>query len=102
MLGGGENEDGEMNAEANATASALITSVFAATVKLPSFYQANAQFWFDSAESQFRLKNIKDDTMMFDYVMSSLPEEVAMQVIPATRNKSYEELKKALLGVFWF
>ena len=78
----GGKDERVMNPEKNM--SALLTTVFAAAVKLPSFYQANAQFWFDSAESQFRLKSIKDETTMFDYVMSSLPEEVAMEVIPAT------------------
>ena len=74
-----------VNTNHELNASALMTSVFAVTIKLPSFYQVNAQFWFDSAESQFRLKGIRDETTKFDYVMSSLPEEVAMQVIPATR-----------------
>ena len=55
MSGVDEVEDGE-NASGIATAKELFTSVFAAMVKLPSFYQENTQFWFDSAESQFRLK----------------------------------------------
>ena len=82
----GAAENGE-NAPGETAMKELFTSVFAATVKLPVFYQDNTQFWFDSAESQFRLKSISDNTTKFDHVMSSLPEEVAMQVIPATRRK---------------
>ena len=75
-------------------------AVFAATVKLPQFYSLAPGFWFDSAESQFCLKKIVDNQTKFDYVMASLTEEIALQVIPAMRGKSYTALKEALLEVF--
>ena len=80
--------------------SEFVSSVFATSVKVPQFYKENARFWFDGLESQFRLKKVSDDTTKFDHVMSALPEEVAMQVMPAIRSKRYEELKEALLNVY--
>ena len=77
-----------------------LVTVHAATVKLPGFYTLAPGFWFDSAESQFRLKKIDSEQTKFDHVMASLSEEIALQVIPATREKSYATLKAALMEVF--
>ena len=75
-------------------------SVYTTVIKLAKFYQHAPEFWFAQIESQFRVKGISVDETMFYYAVAALPQEVALQVMPAVKSKSYITLKMALLAAF--
>ena len=59
--------------------------VFAAAVKLPSFYMMMPSFWFIQAEGQFATKGVEDGAIKFHYVVGALPQDVALRVMPVLR-----------------
>ena len=76
----------------------------AVAVKLPEFYKSNPDMWFASAEAQFILANITEESTKYYNVIKRLDESVAVAVskytskIPAA--DPYTKLKAALIKHF--
>lgn len=70
-------------------------------VKLPTFWPSRPAAWFRIAESKFRLRNITDETVKFDHLLSALPEDVISSVLDVVEqigdNQPYTQLKDRLL-----
>jgi len=70
-------------------------------VKLPSFWPSRPAAWFRLAESRFRLRNITEELVMFDHLLSALPEDVISSVLDILEEVGEEEpysiLKERLL-----
>ena len=73
----------------------------ATTIKLPNFWTACPLAWFAQAEAQFNTKNIRTDVTKFEYVITSLPQEVILTVLDIIQNppqqNAYSALKQALI-----
>ncbi len=75
-------------------------------MKLPLFWVDNPRMWFQTAEAQFRIKNITHSLTKFDHVLARIPSELmisladVLKAAMATVNPSkdpYQELKDRLL-----
>lgn len=73
----------------------------ATSIKLPNFWTACPLAWFAQAEAQFNTKNIRLDITKFEYVITSLPQEVILSVLDIIQNppqqNAYSVLKQALI-----
>ena len=72
--------------------------------KTPTFCTSQPEVWFAQAEAQFTLRGITADETKYFYVLSSLDEEMATQLLdlissPATDNK-YITFKDHLMSTF--
>lgn len=70
-------------------------------IKLPQFWSNTPATWFILAEAQFDLNELLSDANKFNYVVSSLPQDVAESITdilekPPNNNK-YVQLKKVLI-----
>ena len=86
--------------DASATTPAAPT-IAAVSVKLPPFWPQDPEVWFAQVEAQFTTKRVTVQKTKFDYVISSLSPEVAMEVRdlllkPPTDNP-YNTLKAQLI-----
>jgi hypothetical protein len=50
-------------------------------IKLPAFWTTRPRAWFTYIESRFHLKNIADEQIQFDHVLSALPEDMVGQIL---------------------
>lgn len=71
-------------------------------VKLPSFWPARPVAWFHLVESRFRLRRIVDETVMFDHLLSALPEDIIASILDVLetvgeQEEPYTALKERLL-----
>ena len=65
--------DADNNAPAVAPAAAAnVGAVYAATVKLPDFWQHNPRSWFQYIEAQFQLRGITQDVTKYFHVVAAL------------------------------
>lgn len=81
------------------TAAATISKV---SVKLPQFWKDSPELWFITAESNFDLAGIVQDSTKYNHVISKLDPEVLREVrdivsAPPDRNK-YSTVKNALIS----
>lgn len=76
----------------------------AVAVKLPDFWPEQAAVWFAQTEAQFAIKNITQQGTKFYYVVSSLPQQVAIRVLDIISlippSDPYDVLKARLLQTF--
>lgn len=80
---------------------ATVPSVNAISIKLPPFWPTDPEVWFAQVEAQFTTRGVTAQKTRFDYVISSLSPEFAMEVRdlllkPPTDNP-YNTLKAALI-----
>lgn len=73
----------------------------AVNIKLPPFWSNSPATWFMQAEAQFSLNRINSDINRYNYVITSLPQDVAEAITdilqdPPTNNM-YNSLKKVLI-----
>ena len=95
----GTMADSESTSETPATPAA--PTIAAVSVKLPPFWPQDPEVWFAQVEAQFATKGVTVQKTKFDYVISSLSPEVAMEVRdlllkPPTDNP-YDTLKAQLI-----
>ena len=67
-------------------------------VKAPVFYRGNPTVWFRQMESQFVVAGVTESSTKFHYIMSALPEDVAMNL--ASEVTGYDDLKAQILGIY--
>ena len=72
--------DADANAAATALTTTAATTLAAVSVKLSSFWPTNPEVWFAQVEAQFTIRSITTQRTKFDYVITSLSPEFAMDV----------------------
>ncbi len=82
-------------------ASPPAPAVTAITLKLPPFWPTNPEVWFAQVQAQFITRGISAQRTMFDYVVSSLSPEFAMEVrdllLTPPTDHPYDTLKTQLI-----
>lgn len=77
------------------------TDINALIVKLPAFWANNPRTWFIQAEAQFALGKITADVSKYNYVVATLPEDIADSVSDILENPPnadvYKNLKDTLI-----
>ena len=75
-------------------------TVGAIQIKLPPFWPKDPALWFAQIEAQFTTRGITASRTKFDYVVSSLSPEFAIEVrdllLSPPRDQPYETLKREL------
>lgn len=100
------HNDGGDNAAAPAAASgaANVGAIYAATIKLPDFWQHNPRPWFQHIEAQFQLRGITQDVTKYFHVVAALDASTtarAMALLEAPpADGKYDALKAFLLSLF--
>ena len=86
---------------APATASAASPTLAAVSIKLPPFWPADPEVWFAQVEAQFTTRGVTAQKTRFDYVISSLSPEFAMEVrdllLKPPAETPYDTLKAELI-----
>ena len=64
----------------------------AVSIKLPTFWTAQPNVWFQQAEAQFTIRSISADTTKYAYIVAALDQDTASRLMdllsnPATDNK---------------
>ncbi len=97
-------EDAAAAAPAAASGAANVGAIYAATIKLPDFWQHNPQPWFQHIEAQFQLRGITRDATKYFHVVAALDASttaraMALLETPPVDGK-YDALKTFLLSLF--
>ena len=94
-----------LNVLPSASSSASnVSSIAAASVKLPPFWSEDVSVWFMRVEAMFRTSKITQDETKFDYIVSALDPTVAKEVFHIAKSPpvadKYETIKAALIKAF--
>lgn len=93
----GDNGNGSGDDDKNSAAELNAVSV----VKLQPFWPNSPATWFISAEAQFTLSRISSDVSKYNYVVASLPQDVAESIMDVLQDPPvinlYAHLKKILI-----
>lgn len=94
-----------MSTEASSSAAAAAApAVFAATVKLPDFWQHDPEPWFQHVEAQFRLRGITTDETKYFHVVAALDSATTRRLMGLLRDpppdNKYTALKNNLLQLY--
>ncbi|KAJ8333956.1 hypothetical protein SKAU_G00412750 [Synaphobranchus kaupii] len=85
-------------------APAVSPAVFAATIKLPDFWQHDPDPWFQHIEAQFNLRGITVDETKYYHVVVALDSSTTRRLMGFLRdppaNGKYDALKGQLLRLF--
>ena len=91
-----------MNGDQVAAAAAV--PVYAATIKLPEFWQHDPAPWFQHIEAQFHLRGITTDDTKYYHVVAALDSSTTRRVMGFLREPpadgKYNALKAQLLRLF--
>lgn len=105
MLDSDDDDKSAVPAPSGANEAANVNaSIYAATVKLPDFWQHNPRPWFQHIEAQFQLRGITQDVTKYFHVVAALDASTTARAMalleapPATGK--YNALKTFLLGLF--
>ena len=76
----------------------------AVSIKLPPFWTAQPQVWFQQAEAQFTIHGITADETKYSYIVAALDQDTASRLLdliscPPTEDK-YVAIKTRLLKTF--
>jgi hypothetical protein len=101
-IGDHDDRRTDMSEEERADPPAATPATLAAvSVKLPPFWPADPEVWFAQVEAQFTCRNITAQRTRFDYVISSLNPEFAMEVrdllLKPPEDHPYDILKAQLI-----
>ena len=70
-------------------------------VKLPTFWATNPRTWFIQAEAQFALGKVTADVSKYNYVVATLPQDIAESISDILEKppeiEKYNNLKKTLI-----
>lgn len=72
------------------------TDINALIVKLPTFWANNPRTWFIQAEAQFSLGRITSDISKYNYVVATLPQDIAETVSDVLENPPTSDLYNSL------
>ena len=91
----------EPTAELAAAAATTPPSLAAVSIKLPPFWPTDPTVWFLQVEAQFNTRGISSQKTQFDYVVASLPPEIAFEIrdllIRPPTDTPYDTLKAELI-----
>lgn len=73
-------QDGYADCSAASSAPAARAEVATVAFKLPPFWPHDPVVWFSQAESQFRIRGITQQQTKFDYVVTSIAPEYAVEI----------------------
>ena len=80
---------------------AAVPTVAAVGIKLPPFWPTDPEVWFAQVEAQFTTRGVTAQKTRFDYVISSLSPEFAMEVrdllLRPPAENPYDVLKAELI-----
>lgn len=104
MLQNDAGGDQAAAASAADSTAANVGAIYAATVKLPEFWQHNPRPWFQHIEAQFQLRGITQDVTKYFHVVAALDASTtarAMSLLEAPpADDKYKALKDFLLKLF--
>ena len=76
----------------------------AVSIKLPTFWTAQPQVWFQQAEAQFTIRGITADDTKYAYLVAALDQDTASRLLDILshppREHKYEATKDRLLKTF--
>lgn len=76
----------------------------AVSLKLPTFWTAQPQVWFQQAEAQFLIRNITSDQTKYAYIVAALDQDTAGRLLDLLsappRDNKYETIKARLNKTF--
>ena len=80
---------------------AATSSIAAVNIELPPFWPAISRVWFRQVEAQFTTRGISQQRTKFDYVISLLAPEYAIEVhdliLQPPAMEAYDTLKQQLI-----